>query len=121
MLETILTIAGSIAGILATTAIPIIVAWISHREKKRRAEAAEATPTFGIALSPDAERADRMTAQLISSLEAARDKAEARAEKADARADAAEARELSLLAERGRLLTQLARFRDRQKEDPHVQ
>lgn len=108
MLETILTVAGSIAGILATTAIPIIVAWIANREKKRRAaEASGDRPSFGIALSPDAERADRMTTQLIESLTAARDRAEARA-------DAAEARELTLITERTRLLAEIDRMHEKE-------
>lgn len=112
MLDTILTVAGSIAGILASTAIPIMVAWITHRERKRQREEASiaAAPSFGISLSPDAERADRATDRLITSLEASRDRETARADRADERADAAERREALLLAERERLLAELNRL-----------
>ena len=113
MLETLLTVAGSVAGILASTAIPIIVAWIASREKKRRLAEASAplTPAFGIALSPDAERADRATDRLIKLLEEECDRERRRA-------DEAERREALVLGELTRLREFIARHHLTKEDTP---
>lgn len=91
MLEKLLTTAGAVAGILASVAVPIIVAWVNNREKKRRREDAdpELQPTFGMTVGTALERADAAHEALLQEVKEQRDDAEREVEYLRARLNTA--------------------------------